>query len=101
MARATARRQNARTADALAGGGVLHVEPAAEAASGPGQHHEAYRLVVVGILQRLAEQPQHLDADRVHALGSVERDPGHAILLLVEQIGHDSSLLAGSGQKPD
>ena len=75
----------------LAGGGVLQVEAAAEATPFAGHHDHADAAVVVCVGECLAELPQHLDTDRVHAIGPVQTQGCDVVLLLVDEVAHDGS----------
>src|SRR5262245_726181 len=74
--------------DALPLRGVLEVEAAAEAIAGAREDQAAHLRIAIGIGQRARERVEHLEADRVQPLRTVQREDADAVALLVEQVGH-------------
>jgi hypothetical protein len=74
--------QTAR-AESLAGGLVAQIESRTEAAAGAGEHDDAHVGVLVRGVQRAREALEHRGAERVQAVGTVERDRGDVVTHLI------------------
>ena len=70
------------------GGHAFHVAAGAEPAPGPGQEDSAHRRVRAQAGQGVAQRGDHLLAERVQPVGTVQCQHGHAVLDGLQQIGH-------------
>ena len=75
-------RPHAAAADSRARGGLLEIEPRAEAAAGAGQHDDAHLGVRLELEELLREQLEHRDGDGVQPFGTVQGEGADGTILL-------------------